>query len=193
MDLKWFNYRILDIDLTNGLNEAEYDINGESVYYDSGVSTIKIRVNDITRDPIPLNQKQRLTFPHFRKLFITATAAAETITLFISIPSEVKKEGQEVVISNPLLVYATDINIYNIVNTLAATDYSQALTNDCKGFTITPIGGDLMFNFTNSGVGAYVYLNDGQSWSVDKVSLTGKTLHFQSATALSRTEITEIV
>lgn len=96
---KGYSYKVIPIDLTNGLNEKEINANGEMVYYLEGNATLNVRINEPNHDQIPLRQSQRLIFP-VTKLFISAGASAETIKLIVFHPKDAMFRGEEMIIAS---------------------------------------------------------------------------------------------
>lgn len=84
--------------------------------------------------------------------------------------------------------------IYNVSVLLAATEYSQALTNNTKKFTIQCIGGaktQLAFVLGDSGL-TYVTIQPGTAYCEDGIDFSG-TLYFRCNKAAQIIEIVEWV
>lgn len=198
-----YTYKLLPIDITNGLNDKMFQFNGESVYYFSGDTEIEVRLEKMDNDAIPLSLAQRITAPYTR-LYVTAPAVAETIHLLLATPKEIRFEGEEITIANivdvdvqspveiseAVIEQATGWNIYNDTCVVADTEYTRVVAN-MKKFTVKPRGGQLKINMGGVGESGsrYILLEDGQPWSEDNIYVTG-TFYFQSPTAGTVVEFT---
>ena len=97
---KNYRYRILTINLTNGLASEEFSFPGAYLAYYDGIPDIQIQLNALSEDLITLHQKGEIVAP-FTKFFVTSPAqAGQIITLFVSSDADIKLTGQEVVVSS---------------------------------------------------------------------------------------------
>lgn len=89
------------------------------------------------------------------------------------------------------VLQAATHNIYNVTMTLANTEYSQALPNNVKKFTIkcrTLYDVKLAFTLNQSGV-TYLTIPAGMAYSEDLIRPATLTLYFQCPTAAQVAEI----
>lgn len=130
-----YDYAILPISLAGGLTNTCFEIAGNSIQYLSGASTIQIRLNDPTKDLIPITAKQYIE-AKFHRIYITAMAAAETITLLIS-------RNTDVILGGPGLTAVDSIS--KIAGTpLSGRDWSGDFANlpDLKTYLGNLLHGD---------------------------------------------------
>ena len=194
-----YRYRVFTIDLNNAV-DLEFEMEGGFIYVkDATDLSTWVNVQPDTRD----NDKIRLVKQHgfivdshFKRFYVTADAqTGKTVTLLVTdsydhVRTIEQAEGSEVSISEAVVETAQTPALYNVTLSSANTEYSQALPSGCKKFLVKPRGGSLKINFTgNLTTDPYINLEDGQAWNEDNVSLTGKTLRFESPTAGTVVEI----
>lgn len=97
---KNYRYRILTIDLGNGLTAAEFDIPGGYLAYYDGIPDIQIQLNDRSADLITLHQKGEVIAPFIKFYLTSSPQAGQSITMFISSDPSIRLTGQEVVVSS---------------------------------------------------------------------------------------------
>lgn len=161
-------------------------------------SNISVRFNEVYMDALTLTKSRGLRLPFYRVYLTNAAQPGKTLTIIYGISDtpveaisqvEVTLSG-EVEITEAVVEVATGPTVYNIPCTLASTEYSQALPNGTRKFSIKPRGGDLKVCFSNGQSGAtYIMLIDGQALCEDNVRLSGKTLYFQSPEAGTVVEV----
>lgn len=76
---------------------------------------------------------------------------------------------------------ATTATVYNVSAAIANTEYSQALSNGTKQYSIRVRGmAKLQYTFTVGESGTkFLTVPQGCTHSVDMLTLTGKTIYFQ--------------
>lgn len=194
-------YKTLTLDLSTARSEIEVPVSGNYlVAYDSSdfSANVNIRFNESYMDALTITKSRGLRIPFYRVFISNEAQAGKTITLIFGVSdSAIEALAQvEVVMSGAVnleeavVEVATGPTLYNVDCAVADTEYSQALPAGTRKFTIKARGGDLKVCFTNGQSGAtYILLTDGQSMTEDNVSLTGKTLYFESPTAGTDAEI----
>lgn len=90
-----YTYRVINLDLTNGLVDEHFPIHAESIYYHWGTSTLNVKLNAASNDSIKLRPKNKIDAP-VSQIFISADARAETVQLFIANPKSIILGGGEV-------------------------------------------------------------------------------------------------
>lgn len=90
-----YTYRVINLDLTNGLTDEHFPIHAESIYYHWGTSTLEVKLNAASNDPIKLRPKNKIEAP-VSQIFVSADARNETVQLFIANPKEIVLGGGEV-------------------------------------------------------------------------------------------------
>lgn len=101
--------------------------------------------------------------------------------------------GSSLISGSVTIVGATTPKVYNVSCPLAGTEYSQALSAGTVRYTLRSRGGGkIQYSFTLGASGTtYITVMPGCSESEDGLSLTGKTLYFQSSKASDTIEIKE--
>lgn len=194
-------YKTQIIDLSTARANELLTIEGNYLFvFDASdfSSNVGVRFNEVYMDSLTLTKSRGLRIPFYRVYLTNAAQPGKSLTLIYGVSDtpieaiaqvEVTLSG-EVEITEAVVEVATGPTLYNVDCTLAATEYSQALPGGTRKFTIKARGGDLKVCFTNGQSGAtYILLTDGQSLSEDNLSLTGKTIYFQSPTAGADAEI----
>lgn len=90
-----YTYRVINLDLINGLNDEHFSIHAESIYYHWGTSTLEVKLNAASNDIIKMRPKNRIDAP-VRQIFITAPARNETVQLFLANPKDIMLGGGEI-------------------------------------------------------------------------------------------------
>ena len=192
------NYKIIRVALDTARYSERLEVLGGFLYVkeaSDGSANFDIQIDNSQSDKINL-KKQYGIITDFKLIFISNTAqSAKWVDILVTSSFEEFRVFEQVAatsvdINEAVIEEATTPTIYNVTNTVASTEYSQALPTGTRKFTIKPRGGALKFCFTASGSGSlYINLDDGQGFSEDNLKLTSKTLYFQSPTAGSITEI----
>ena len=86
-----YTYRTVGIDITAGITNHELDINAERMQYITGTETLSVRLDYRSNDSFDLIAGRSIIAP-FNRVFITAAAKAETISLFFGNPETVRIE-----------------------------------------------------------------------------------------------------
>lgn len=145
-----YKYRVMNIVLAGTEADMEYQLHGEMIFFHSSLNntTIRVRLHDQGNDLIPLSVKQQITAP-FEKFFLTASGA-DTITLFITNPKEIKFEG----------LSASVDTLNNQIQDNSFRYYSDQQKSFIGGIMWTAAGstyGEIeLFNQTGSGKKVYV-------------------------------------
>lgn len=181
-DVKNYAYNIITLDITAGLTEYELNLYGERLFYKTGSANIQIRFNDRFADLATFKPFDVWAIP-FDKIFITAPATAETITIIVANDIDIQVDANLVQISNNLVEYATTPVMYNKTCTLANTEYSQALPANCKKFTVksSDLTATLKIGFAAGS--RLITLNPGQAYNEDLIKWASGTLYMSSDTA----------
>lgn len=90
-----YTYRVINLDLTNGLNDEHFPIHAELIYYHWGLSTLEIKLNAASNDVIKLRPKNKIEAP-INRIFISAAPRLETVQLFIANPNTINLGGGEI-------------------------------------------------------------------------------------------------
>lgn len=208
------SYKTQEIDLSVARNNEVLTIEGNYLFvFDATdfASSVSVRFNEVYMDALALTKSRGLRIPFYRVYLTNAAQPGKSLTLIYGISEatieaisqvEVTLSGNvdvtgsvvgisgNVAIQEAVVEVATGPTLYNVDCPLAGTEYSQALPNGTKKFSIKARGGDLKVCFTNGQSGAtYILLTDGQALFEDNLSLTGKTVYFQSPQAGTDAEI----
>ena len=90
-----YQYKVVTLDLTNGLVDEELEFNGERIFYEDGSATLSFKIGTPFNDSIPLKPKGTFIAP-FTKLYFNAPPASATVTLFLTNPAEIVLQSLEV-------------------------------------------------------------------------------------------------
>ena len=95
-----YAYRILPIDLTQGLTNFELPIDAEKIVYASPTDgpEITIRLQAQSNDAIPLRPQGEIVAP-FQRMYISAAPIAKVISLLVGSPKDIQLTGRDVVVS----------------------------------------------------------------------------------------------
>lgn len=96
-----YSYRVVKLNISAGLTDLEYEIQGERVTYLSPVDgpVIEIRLGLMNADKIPLRPQGEILAP-FTRLFVTAPISGVTVYLLISSPASISVTGRDQIVSS---------------------------------------------------------------------------------------------
>lgn len=132
-----YSYSIVDVDITAGVTNLEFQTAGQRITYNKGTAEISIKLDENSNDIIYLDPKDSIPLPFgFDRFYLTAAASAQTISLIISSPVELIIDSNQVsVTSIGTVTTVTTVNTVASVTNVASVDLVDEVRQLSRDFS----------------------------------------------------------